>query len=134
MNICTFSCSEVNREEYKVIFSFSGVIFGETLLSIEAFYNVLIKGINSFQIFFSSPVTDKLCCSMQRKPQEPQHQMKVKVLKLKNTCKSQQSICEFYIYDMYISIVDLLVALPDEFFEINENDIRKMMVDLQKKV
>lgn len=134
MNICTFSCSEVNREEYKVIFSFRGEIFGETLLSIEAFYNVLIKGINSFQIFFSSPVTDKLCCSMQRKPQEPQHQMKVKVLKLKNTCKSQQSICEFYIYDMYISIVDLLVALPDEFFEINENDIRKMMVDLQKKV
>lgn len=134
MNICTFSCSEVNREEYKVIFSFKGVIFGETLLSIEAFYNVLIKGINSFQIFFSSPVTDKLCCSMQRKPQEPQHQMKVKVLKLKNTCKSQQSICEFYIYDMYISSVDLLVALPDEFFEINENDIRKMMVDLQKKV
>lgn len=134
MNICTLSCSEVNREEYKVIFSFRGEIFGETLLSIEAFYNVLIKGINSFQIFFSSPVTDKLCCSMQRKPQEPQHQMKVKVLKLKNTCKSQQSICEFYIYDMYISIVDLLVALPDEFFEINENDIRKMMVDLQKKV
>lgn len=134
MNICTFSCSEVNREEYKVIFSFRGEIFGETLLSIEAFYNVLIKGINSFQIFFSSPVTDKLCCSMQRKPQEPQHQMKVKVLKLKNTCKSQQSICEFYIYDMYISSVDLLVALPDEFFEINENDIRKMMVDLQKKV
>lgn len=134
MNICTLSCSEVNREEYKVIFSFRGEIFGETLLSIEAFYNVLIKGINSFQIFFSSPVTDKLCCSMQRKPQEPQHQMKVKVLKLKNTCKSQQSICEFYIYDMYISSVDLLVALPDEFFEINENDIRKMMVDLQKKV
>lgn len=134
MNICTFSCSEVNREEYKVIFSFRGEIFGETLLSIEAFYNVLIKGINSFQIFFSSPVTDKLCCSMQRKPQEPQHQMKVKVLKLKNTCKSQQSICEFYIYDMYISSVDLLVDLPDEFFEINENDIRKMMVDLQKKV
>lgn len=132
MNICTFSCSEVNREEYKVIFSFRGEIFGETLLSIEAFYNVLIKGINSFQIFFSSPVTDKLCCSMQRKPQEPQHQMNVKVLKLKN--KSQQSICEFYIYDMYISSVDLLVALPDEFFEINENDIRKMMVDLQKKV
>lgn len=58
--------------------------------------------------------------------------MKVKVLKLKN--KSQQSICEFYIYDMYISSVDLLVDLPDEFFEINENDIRKMMVDLQKKV
>lgn len=134
MNICTLSCSEVNREEYKVIFSFRGEIFGETLLSIEAFYNVLIKGINSFQIFFSSPVTDKLCCSMQRKPQEPQHQMKVKVLKLKNTCKSQQSICEFYIYDMYISSVDLLVDLPDEFFEINENDIRKMMVDLQKKV
>lgn len=132
MNICSFSCSEVNREEYKVIFSFRGEIFGETLLSIEAFYNVLIKGINSFQIFFSSPVTDKLCCSMQRKPQEPQHQMNVKVLKLKN--KSQRSICEFYIYDMYISSVDLLVALPDEFFEINENDIRKMMVDLQKKV
>lgn len=35
---------------------------------------------------------------------------------------------------MYISYVDLLVDLPDEFFEINENDIRKMMVDLQKKV
>lgn len=52
MNICTFSCSEVNGEEYKVIFSFRGVIFGETLLSIEAFYNVFIKGINSFQIFF----------------------------------------------------------------------------------
>lgn len=54
MNICTFSCSEVNREEYKVIFSFRGCnIWRDPLiLSIEAFKSVLLKGNNFFQFIF----------------------------------------------------------------------------------
>lgn len=50
MNICIFFCSEVNREEYKVIFSFRGCNIWRDffILFIEVFKSVLLKGSNFF--------------------------------------------------------------------------------------
>lgn len=138
MNICTFSCSEVNREEYKVIFSFRGVIFWETLLSIKAFYNVLIKGNNS-SIYFCLALW-QTSCVVQCRGNYKNRSIKWRSRSYNKKQKPILAIILWFLHILhvqiiyYISSVDLLVDLPDEFFEINENDIKRMMVDLQKKV